>query len=754
MNIPKHVNPGGKNRVARAPYNFVPLPEEILTVEPPPTHDRYHKDLLSGRLECTLTTLSPLFVRAAQTLDQFRADPPKPPEDHFYGETESDLRIPGSSLRGMLRTLVEIVSQSRIKPVTDYQLFYRTFDGSSIGDHYAEKMVGRRREDGTSAKAQAGYMEWHKGEMVIRPALRLPLGADQTGQFYQVQINLARNKVRNYSNWIRKEIYFQPPADPEADVTQIEDTGAIPSGTGWQKGWLVASGLVGPRKKRQWIINPPDTDDSKLIDISDEDIELYRGHVVNQGGITKKNKCLSVLPENGSSESIPCFYHQWVDVDGQDRVAFGHTAMFRMPYIYSPREMLPDYEDDQTQYDLAEAVFGFVDQRQEGHRDDLAGRIFISDAIFQGDPEEALMDPFEISDQALSSPKPTAVQHYLTQDIPDSVKTLRHYDDRKDETTLRGHKNYWHYGKETEVSNKLQESEPRERHSGNRFRPVRAGQTFSFSIHFENLRSEELGAILWVLDICKAPEYSLKLGMGKPYGMGSVRLNYDPLLVGREQRYQSLFQDDHWAEGFFNNEQQEEVLLDTRRAFNHFITGKDDGHVDKLSRIQELLTLLNWNHKPDWQMIRYMTLKEFIGDSRDRRNNPLGLDRRPVLPEASKVVDREWFNHLPAKAPEPMNPVGQTAMGAWWDDYTRSKEETDQWPPEVGMKINGTVDAFDDNGDVWFVFPRSDEEGVFGRVKAAKLSNPAIKEGETVSLKVLEILDEYGETIVECELSS
>ena len=66
MNL-HHKNPSYKNRVAVAPYNFVPLPETILTLDNPPSNDRYDPDLLTGKLSCTLTTSSPLYVRAART---------------------------------------------------------------------------------------------------------------------------------------------------------------------------------------------------------------------------------------------------------------------------------------------------------------------------------------------------------------------------------------------------------------------------------------------------------------------------------------------------------------------------------------------------------------------------------------------------------------------------------------------------------------------------------------------------------------
>ena len=109
--------------------------------QPLPLHDSYDDNLLTGKFVCTLTTASPLYVRAMQTVEQFKNS--EVPSESAYGKNKNDLIIPGSSLRGMLRTMVEIVSHGRIAPVTDKSLFFRTVDMTSVGDSYNERMRGK-----------------------------------------------------------------------------------------------------------------------------------------------------------------------------------------------------------------------------------------------------------------------------------------------------------------------------------------------------------------------------------------------------------------------------------------------------------------------------------------------------------------------------------------------------------------------------------------------------------------------------------
>lgn len=150
--------------------------------------------------------------------------------------------------------------------------------------------------------------------------------------------------------------------------------------------------------------------------------------------------------------------------------------------------------------------------------------------------------------KVLSSPKPTTFQHYLTQGKPNNPDRLSHYDSPRGSTTLRGHKFYWHKGAILPDDYKAPESDYNEHKSqySPAVKPIREDQIFNFDITFENLRPEELGALLWVLDKAGDPDYRLKIGMGKPYGLGSVSIESKTNFENRVQRYGKLFTDKKW----------------------------------------------------------------------------------------------------------------------------------------------------------------------------------------------------------------
>src|SRR5271157_3826787 len=134
---PEHQNPSSPHRTASAPYNFVPLPEKVVpavsnALEDLPDHDKYYSERFSGYFDVTLTTCSPLYIRGPMLSEDFQSQEQGPqvkttPEFFHTGDERKPV-IPGSSLRGMLRALLEIVSYSKVQWVSEKQLFFRTVD--------------------------------------------------------------------------------------------------------------------------------------------------------------------------------------------------------------------------------------------------------------------------------------------------------------------------------------------------------------------------------------------------------------------------------------------------------------------------------------------------------------------------------------------------------------------------------------------------------------------------------------------------
>ncbi|MFH1962064.1 MAG: RAMP superfamily CRISPR-associated protein, partial [bacterium] len=111
---------------ANAPYNFIPLNKSpAVSAEPLPENDKYHDDdRLTGYIDCNLETLTPIYIRGCLTEAEVKDGKEAKDKSDFFSPN-GGIRIPGSSLRGMIRTLVEIVSWSKFGFFEDRGLYYR-----------------------------------------------------------------------------------------------------------------------------------------------------------------------------------------------------------------------------------------------------------------------------------------------------------------------------------------------------------------------------------------------------------------------------------------------------------------------------------------------------------------------------------------------------------------------------------------------------------------------------------------------------
>ena len=166
---PEHKNPSPKNQ-STAPYNFIRLPQVVITVSEdslPPRDIFINKNRYHGYFQCQFTTETPLFIRCGTTLQEFQSLSDEDRLSFFYytNPKTKEPVIPGSSLRGMIRTLVEILSFSKIIPVSSEKVYARSMDPSSLSYWYRGRL-GRN--------IKAGYILMKGKDYHIIPALKFP----------------------------------------------------------------------------------------------------------------------------------------------------------------------------------------------------------------------------------------------------------------------------------------------------------------------------------------------------------------------------------------------------------------------------------------------------------------------------------------------------------------------------------------------------------------------------------------------------
>src|SRR5262245_17936405 len=584
---PAHTNPTNPRRRARAPYNFVPLPENlILAVEEDKDRkwlldqDRYY-DGHTGWFECELETCSPVYVRGMMTLDQYKkADEKKEltveeklERAPFYSYQQTDGQpepvIPGSSLRGMLRSLIEIVGYGKMKWVNKSPSITFRAVAAPREDPLAEAY--RRVIGHFSSNVRAGYLEqMNNGKWRIRPAL--------TPQQMRWADRSALPKVREKNippGAIKDFYYFNDPGYlPEyfsvtfnverrknrfgffSDVVKIssedryQNKGAFIncSGNMLETG---KEGQESPRRNHALVL--PEDPNADPLDLPEVLIDAYLNSLTpfQQEDLWGKE---NGQPMGVLEDGAPVFYVLEKKSRAPEALWFGHTPNFRIPArtadgrVTTPLDLIPDHIRSRPEPDLVEAIFGWVEEKDDGGlKEQCAGRVFVTDAKFiEAKNEIWFARKNAITPATLGSPKVTTFQHYLVQDKneghdPDFRQRLAHYDAEFSKTEIRGHKLYWHKGQRPNIE---ATTDQRKKESQlTRIEPLQPGVKFRFRVHFENLKSEELGALAWALTLPgdTGRTYCHKLGMGKPLGMGAVAIKADLYVTDRRRRYQSLF---------------------------------------------------------------------------------------------------------------------------------------------------------------------------------------------------------------------
>ena len=489
----EHFDPTGEDRTAHAPYNFVQLPAAVAKpIDAPADQDRYYVDhgnsesnaaRHTGHLECVLTTASPLYTRCGIALEnlqtalaQGKEAQAKDLADFLTNPATLEPMIAGSSIRGMLRTLVEIVGHGKMTNVTERQLFYRTMDDSNVGRTYGQRVRDKIRGGIFHTDGQRYWIETCMVGRIDRNDLQEAITNGR--QFYDGRRPNLVPQWRHQHSEIWVKTHPQAAEDlcrfrPVSEVSRRANS-ATP-----QKGILVLTGDI-PKKKKEFVfirgsygrVEVAEKDYRRFHD--DDQLSQWQEKAFPTDQPTANARQRPGYLANGE----PVFYL----CDEDNRVIFfGRAGHFRLPYKQSPLAMVPPALRSRTEKDLdiAEAIFGYVDLADEqGKETARGGRVFVCDARLQGATHDIWHD--EIHPQVLSSPKPTSIQLYLTQKYPDFAKELFHYDSSADtETTLRGHKLYWHKG---DVSiNQIQEKPERVAKfpkQYTRIRPIKSGVRF------------------------------------------------------------------------------------------------------------------------------------------------------------------------------------------------------------------------------------------------------------------------------------
>lgn len=295
--------------------------------------------------------------------------------------------------------------------------------------------------------------------------------------------------------------------------------------------------------KYYWRI---DTRNKDLVrKLSPVELQYYKNDINRQSVDVLK------LAENSAfnRSGYPIFYKEDYEIFkkgvAQKIITISHCKQMRLPYAYSTGACgLPALNEKDVSY--SQSIFGTSSKS--------AGKVRVEDLILKRTPGTNVYftnNPF--IPKILQSPRPTAVQMYVQQKGISEQKTkLVTWQDKL--AKLRGHKLYWHKKhvdlnslKYSKNDNQMGKNADNYEVQSDSIMPINRGLTFEGRFVFNGLTSEELGAVLFVLNLpkdreVKSPDYAYKIGLGKPLGLGSIGIESALFLIDHTTRYTSCFQ--------------------------------------------------------------------------------------------------------------------------------------------------------------------------------------------------------------------
>jgi hypothetical protein len=537
-----------------APYNFVPLSDVVFFPDWADAsgglHDQPFADGICGTLDVELTARGPLFVRGASA--------PTPGNGglvhHFFKTPDGSYAIPGSSLRGLLRNVVQIASFGKFGPINATRYGFRDLHNP---DQYIRHMATiDNRQRGAAAVVPLVGAAWLVRRDDVGDDSDDAIVADlRPCSFAKVEYDHLRrmkpgfepgrkqSAPEKYSKW--RPTPLQTHARLRGAIGQdlrtglgqfsiVDELGAgLPT-----PGTLVFTGQPqesrpGPRrpgagqaKHHDFFFFDTRADPPSIPVRRSQlrDFEFIHSDVGQQGRSRSAPNAEWGYWEPGfrAGQRVPVFY--LLDDHRKALRSFGLAMMFRLAYANAIHQLADAHQSKRTavERDLAELIFGVVPDgaRDDDRRGALKGRVSIGLATAtEATPTREVV-------AVLGAPKPTFYPNYIEQgDEPGAparneggkprYKTYMDSDAR-----LRGWKRY--RPQRADFTPPLPEKATEKVKS--RFVPLAAGTTFRGRIRIHNLRPVELGALLWAMDFGGRTDLDHMLGMARSLGFGRVAL--------------------------------------------------------------------------------------------------------------------------------------------------------------------------------------------------------------------------------------
>ena len=542
--------------IDRNPYNFVPWigcePNKAQKPERA-THDRIADGRLSGRMSITFTAQTPIFVPDGQFRENDDSNDSSnavAPFDFFHCWNGSFDRyaIPGSSVKGAVRSLFEALTNSRAG-VTDESALGRVGEGEGDPDRYCGPLYRRR------------------ATRLFR-VVSMPHGG-------------GHGRVQEC-----KYVWYGRNGQPRRSSPDYDRGRTVFSERAWRANlfYIRPAGHCHGARLDYYL-------GTECFTLTQDVLNQFRSmkghpHLERHGGSTGNASSAQKKMYEDPVPDYSAIEDDLFALDTGDLIfgipldnnlhCFGKNVNFLWPGASSPLQMMGSShsggrgpfsarepkKQELARSDPAEAIFGFAGKYTTGNAHPFRGRVrfgtFWGPPVTESKPADLQLMPLTAPAGTKAKARPLYLEPEKNQGSADYDRAAR----------LRGRKFYWHQ-RGTDEGNipgvhdfgKLSAGMPEtwkkkiQNQLPAKIRPLPVGSQFAGTLYFTNLTEAELGALLVSVkpDLAfgseestasaatNPPGYGIKLGKGKPRGLGSVTASLElELATPPSKRYRCL----------------------------------------------------------------------------------------------------------------------------------------------------------------------------------------------------------------------
>lgn len=507
------------------PYNFIPL-----SSSKPKRDNEKGQKWYSGVIEYSLLTKTPLIIPNTSNNNAFKSNVDGHHSYDFFSYTDISSQdnakghfyepvIPGSEIRGMIRSNFEILTNSCLSALESDEIMSKR-----ICEPFTAGLLKKVKTKNDKGEEITTYDLVKAEDCIFRADMPNSLNdASYSGNYKDnvksfIQKDLTEGQKIKFDKVVRK-------GKPLANSL---NNGSI---TGY-----VIKGNAGLKKHNMHIFVPTSevVETQVHLSILKQVLKMYDKNQDHKKRYTEYSKSLKNYESSKDALYFPVYYSV-INEGGYKAVFLSPASITREAYEKTLGDLVGAHNTCSDKNNLCPAckLFGTVIQTESGNAS-VASRVRFSDMEFEGVVSERTFEN-EITLAPLSSPKLNNMEFYLKRPQNAVFWNYDYYIDNngkihKNEAGINGRKFYWHDLEANYVSTEATKLNAT-------MRPLKAGNEFKGKVYFDNLSKQELDTLVYTIncgsEACSVSEkkHGYKIGHAKPLGYGSVALSVDNVLL-------------------------------------------------------------------------------------------------------------------------------------------------------------------------------------------------------------------------------